>query len=97
MPEEFKQLEIEEIFTSYRGPNPSENSRNSSMQKFRTKRADNIDAYSLPHLESLNYMTLTDAAMQHRLYNRHGKLVGNLKTAYKCFEAYANLGNTGAL
>ncbi|GBC37416.2 kinase-like domain-containing protein [Rhizophagus irregularis DAOM 181602=DAOM 197198] len=84
-----------QVTSSSSGPNPSENSRNSSMQKFRPKRADNIDAYSLPDLESLNYMTLTDAAMQHRLYNRHGKLVGNLKTAYKCFEAYANFGNTG--
>ncbi|PKB92099.1 hypothetical protein RhiirA5_452233, partial [Rhizophagus irregularis] len=55
----------------------------------------NIDAYALPDLESFKYMTLTDAAMQHRLYNRHGKLAGDLKTAYKCFEAYANLGNTG--
>ncbi|PKY56155.1 HCP-like protein [Rhizophagus irregularis] len=40
-------------------------------------------------------MTLTDAAKQHKLYNKHGKPAGDLKTAYKCFEAYANLGNTG--
>ncbi|GBC25531.2 kinase-like domain-containing protein [Rhizophagus irregularis DAOM 181602=DAOM 197198] len=84
-----------QVTSSSSGPNPSENSRNNSMQKFRPKRADNIDAYALPDLESFKYMTLTDAAMQHRLYNRHGKLAGDLKTAYKCFEAYANLGNTG--
>ncbi|PKY61620.1 hypothetical protein RhiirA4_486834 [Rhizophagus irregularis] len=65
------------------------------MQKSLPKRADNIDAYALPDLESFKYMTLTDAAKQHKLYDKHGKLVGDVKTAYKCFEAYANLGNTG--
>ncbi|PKC75955.1 HCP-like protein, partial [Rhizophagus irregularis] len=40
-------------------------------------------------------MTLTDAAKQHKLYDKHGKPAGDLKTAYKCFEAYANLSNTG--
>ncbi|PKB98354.1 HCP-like protein [Rhizophagus irregularis] len=40
-------------------------------------------------------MTLADAEKQHKLYNNHDKLVGDVITAYKCFEAYANLGNTG--
>jgi TPR repeat protein len=58
------------------------------------------DAYALPSnipdFESFNYMTLADAAKQHKLISRHhGKIVGDLKTAYKCFEAYANLGGTG--
>ncbi|RGB40252.1 hypothetical protein C1646_637190, partial [Rhizophagus diaphanus] len=52
------------------------------------------DAYSLPinlpDFESFKYMTLSDAAKQHRLY-KNGKCVGDVKTAYKCFEAYANL------
>ncbi|PKK63351.1 hypothetical protein RhiirC2_789029, partial [Rhizophagus irregularis] len=101
MPEEFKQLEIEAVHhdPDFR-PKITKmfevlNNCFKKYSQFRPKRADNIDAYALPDLESFKYMTLTDAAMQHRLYNRHGKLAGDLKTAYKCFEAYANLGNTG--
>ncbi|PKC56302.1 kinase-like protein [Rhizophagus irregularis] len=84
-----------QVTSSSSGPNLRGNSRNNSMQKSRPKRADNIDAYALPDLESFKYMTLTDATKQHKLYDKHGKLVGYVKTAYKCFEAYANLGNTG--
>ncbi|GBB94956.1 hypothetical protein RclHR1_02450009 [Rhizophagus clarus] len=38
-------------------------------------------------------MTLTEAAKQHKLF-KNGQPVGNLITAYKCFEAHANLGET---
>jgi hypothetical protein len=36
-------------------------------------------------------MTLTEAAKQHKLLDKSDKCIGNIKTAYKCFEAYANL------
>ncbi|UZO01376.1 uncharacterized protein OCT59_012477 [Rhizophagus irregularis] len=87
--------EYSQVTSSSSGPNLRGNSRNNSMQKSRPKRADNIDAYALPDLESFKYMTLADAEKQHKLYNNHDKLVGDVITAYKCFEAYANLGNTG--
>uniref|UniRef100_U9UGG7 Protein kinase domain-containing protein n=1 Tax=Rhizophagus irregularis (strain DAOM 181602 / DAOM 197198 / MUCL 43194) TaxID=747089 RepID=U9UGG7_RHIID len=54
------------------------------------KRAYSIDA---PDFESFKYMTLADAAKQHKLY-RNDKLIGDIKTAYKCFEAYANSNKT---
>ncbi|CAB5215428.1 unnamed protein product [Rhizophagus irregularis] len=79
----------------------SELNRKPSTPKPISKRAYSIDqeAYTLPidlpDFESFKYMTLADAAKQHRLYDKHGKLVGNVKIAYKCFEAYANLSNTG--
>ncbi|RGB38185.1 kinase-like domain-containing protein [Rhizophagus diaphanus] len=75
--------------------------RKPSTPKPIPKRAYSIDQdqyalpIDLPDFESFKYMTLTDAAKQHKLYDKHGKLVGNVKIAYKCFEAYANLGNTG--
>ncbi|PKY27792.1 kinase-like protein [Rhizophagus irregularis] len=84
-----------QVTSSSSGPNLSENSRNNSMQKSHPKRADNIDSYALPDLESFKYMTLTDAVKQHKLCDKYGELAGKVKTAYKCFEAYANLGNTG--
>ncbi|GBC04282.1 hypothetical protein RclHR1_00560009 [Rhizophagus clarus] len=75
----------------------SSNSKHSTS-KFIPKRAFSIDqdsSYSiptnLPDFESFNYMTLTKAAKQHKLF-KGGKPVGDTKTAYKCFEAYANLG-----
>jgi hypothetical protein len=50
---------------------------------------------NIPDFVSFKYMTLTDAAKQHKMINRQGELIGDVKTAYKCFEAYANLGGTG--
>ncbi|CAB4440945.1 unnamed protein product [Rhizophagus irregularis] len=63
------------------------------------KRAFSIDqdAYALPinlpDFESFKYMTLADAAKQHKIY-KNGKPSGDVKTAYKCFEAYTNNPNT---
>ncbi|CAB5366937.1 unnamed protein product [Rhizophagus irregularis] len=73
--------------------------RKPSTPKFIPKRAFSIDqdAYALPinlDFESFKYMTLADAAKQHKLY-KNDRPSGDVKTAYKCFEAYANLGNTG--
>ncbi|CAB4484801.1 kinase-like protein [Rhizophagus irregularis] len=61
-------------------PNPS---RNNSMQELPPERIDEIDL-----LESFKYMTLTDASKQHKIFNKEGKLVGDVTAAYKCFEAY---------
>ncbi|GBB91325.1 hypothetical protein RclHR1_18540004, partial [Rhizophagus clarus] len=76
----------------------SSSSSKPSTPKFIPKRAFSIDqdsSYSLPtnlpDFESFNYMTLTEAAKQHKLF-KGGKPVGDTRTAYKCFEAYANLG-----
>ncbi|PKK67943.1 HCP-like protein, partial [Rhizophagus irregularis] len=38
-------------------------------------------------------MTLADAAKQHKMY-KYGKLTGDVKTAYECFETYADLDKT---
>src|SRR5207248_8931338 len=46
--------------------------------------------------ESCKYMTLADAAKQHKMVDRSGKIIGDIKTAYKCFEAYANLNRNNA-
>ncbi|GBC09488.1 hypothetical protein RclHR1_08900002 [Rhizophagus clarus] len=53
----------------------------------------NQDEYAITVLsdyESFKYMTLAEAAKQHKLVDKSGKLTGDIKTAYKCFEAYAN-------
>jgi hypothetical protein len=39
---------------------------------------------------------LPKAAKQHKMMNKYGNIIiGDLKTAYKCFDAYANLGGKG--
>ncbi|UZO15572.1 uncharacterized protein OCT59_006990 [Rhizophagus irregularis] len=48
----------------------------------------------LPDFESFNYMTLAEAAKQHKRVDKQGKPLGDVKTAYKCFEAYANSNTT---
>ncbi|CAB4482672.1 hypothetical protein RhiirA1_473797 [Rhizophagus irregularis] len=54
----------------------------------------NQDSYAPPiNLSSLKYMTLADAAKQHKMY-KYGKLTGDVKTAYECFETYADLDKT---
>jgi TPR repeat protein len=49
---------------------------------------------NLPDFESFKYMTLTEAAKQHKMIDKSGKCIGNKRTAYKCFDAYANLTKT---
>ncbi|GES75769.1 kinase-like domain-containing protein [Rhizophagus clarus] len=75
-------------------------SRKGSMKKPPPKRAYSIDQdtyaipINLPDFESFKYMTLTEAAKQHKMIDKNGKPAGDVKTAYKCFEAYANLSKT---
>ncbi|UZO15513.1 uncharacterized protein OCT59_006933 [Rhizophagus irregularis] len=76
--------------------NSSSLRKNSSTLKFPSKRASNIyqaPPINLPDFESFKYMTLADAAKQHKMY-KNGNPVGDVKTAYKCFEEYANNPNT---
>ncbi|RIA83969.1 kinase-like domain-containing protein [Glomus cerebriforme] len=44
----------------------------------------------LPDFKSFKYMTLAEAQKQHKMIDRNNKLIGNVKTAYKCFEEYVN-------
>ncbi|RGB26086.1 hypothetical protein C1646_770911 [Rhizophagus diaphanus] len=100
MPEEFKQLQFEAVHQD-----PDFRPKITKMFEVlrncvkRSKQAFNIDqdAYALPinspDFESFKYMTLADAAKQHKMY-KNGKPVGDVKTAYKCFEEYANNPNT---
>ncbi|UZO06589.1 uncharacterized protein OCT59_026905 [Rhizophagus irregularis] len=92
MPEEFKQLQFEDY------------SKRPSASLIPTpKRAYSIDQdahalpSNLPDFKSFKYMTLIDAAKQHKLCDRKDKLIGDIITAYKCFEAYANLGGTSTI
>ncbi|RGB40246.1 kinase-like domain-containing protein [Rhizophagus diaphanus] len=78
--------------------NSSSLSRKPSTPNSIQKRAFGIDqdAYellNLPDFESFKYMTLADATKQHKMF-KNGKHSGDVKTAYKCFEAYANNPNT---
>uniref|UniRef100_U9T555 HCP-like protein n=2 Tax=Rhizophagus irregularis TaxID=588596 RepID=U9T555_RHIID len=57
----------------------------------------NQDEYAIKTLsdyESFKYMTLAEAAKQHKIFDRQGKPSGDTKTAYKCFESYADADTT---
>ncbi len=65
---------------------------NQNCKSSKPKRTYSIDQDDkLPDLESFNYMTLAEAEKQHRMYDKYGNAVGEIKAAYKCFEAYAAL------
>ncbi|CAB4446654.1 unnamed protein product [Rhizophagus irregularis] len=83
---------------SHSQDSPSSSSSNISRKPFTPKstqkRAFSIDqdAYeflNLPDFESFEYMTLADAVKQHKIF-KSGKPSGDVRTAYRCFEAYAN-------
>ncbi|CAI2169385.1 2835_t:CDS:2 [Funneliformis geosporum] len=44
---------------------------------------------NLQDFESFNYMTLAEAEKQHKMVDKNGSPAGDLKNAYKCFEAFA--------
>ena len=46
--------------------------------------------------DSFKYMTLTEAAKQHKMFDKSGKPIGDIETAYKCFEECANYNQTNA-
>src|ERR1043166_9923474 len=72
---------------------PSQNFNNLQNKEYTQlepfQRRVHNDAYTIstnvPDFKSFKYMTLTEAAKQHKLLDKSDK------TAYKCFEAYANL------
>ncbi|RGB39542.1 kinase-like domain-containing protein [Rhizophagus diaphanus] len=75
------------------GSSSSNLSKKLSALKSTPKRTYNInqDVFAPPiDLPSLKYMTLADAAKQHMMY-KYGKLIGDIKTAYECFETYTDL------
>src|SRR5688572_5735956 len=69
-------------------PKPSTQKRMISLDRFTSD--DN-----LPDPKSFNYMTLDEAKKHHKYFYKN-QLVGNLKIAYKCFEAYAKLDQINA-
>jgi hypothetical protein len=82
--------------------NPGISQEGSALPKPSPKRTLSVDQdecaipANLPDLDSFKYMTLAEAARQHKLFDKSGKIVGDLKTAYKCFEEYANYNQTNA-
>ena len=65
---------------------------NQNCKSSKPKRTYSIDQDDkLPDLESFNYMSLAEAEKQHRMCDKYGNAVGEIKAAYKCFEAYAAL------
>src|SRR5579864_7418346 len=67
---------------------------NDSLPPRPEQNESHIISQSLPDLESFKYMTLSEAAKQHKIVDRQNKAVGDIKTAYKCFEEYANPNTT---
>ena len=93
---------LSECYKNYNTSTPTNSVRqnNKTRPKPTPKRQYSMDqdAYAippnLPDFESFKYMTLTEATKQHKIIDKHGKSVGDIETAYKCFEAYANLTKT---
>jgi TPR repeat protein len=83
--------------------NGSQNKEYIQLESFsrRSRSINQSDTYvistNVPDFESFNYMTLTEAAKQHKLINKSGKCIGDIRTAYKCFDAYANLTKTSMI
>ncbi|CAB4488077.1 unnamed protein product [Rhizophagus irregularis] len=106
MPDEFKNLALDavnhdpefrpKITTMFEIlSNCFKSFENSSNMPLQDKK--NVLPKHVPKLldfESFNYMTLAEAAKQHKRVDRQGKPLGDVKTAYKCFEAYANSNTT---
>ena len=89
---------IQECFRASTQPTSQTNKISQGLTKHSTlvrKFGTSFDV-ELPDPESFNYMTLGEAEKQHRLINKNGQLIGDMKTAYKCFETYAKLGQINA-
>ncbi|CAI2178739.1 5396_t:CDS:2, partial [Funneliformis geosporum] len=54
--------------------------------------AEDLEDLAITSFKDFNYMTVDEAAIQHKL----SKGQGNCESAYKCFEAYAELGDIKA-
>ncbi|CAB4433379.1 unnamed protein product [Rhizophagus irregularis] len=98
---------LSRCFEEYERPSKSSsNSKSSQFQNITLSSPDpipslesiiNQDEYAIKTLsdyESFKYMTLAEAAKQHKMVNRQGKPSGDTKTAYKCFESYADADTT---
>ncbi|GBC00965.1 hypothetical protein RclHR1_04010012 [Rhizophagus clarus] len=99
IPKEYKRLAISAI--NY-DPEFSINPNSSQKQNFMSAKSTPIHTlnteqvipiFTLQDLESFKCMTLAEASNQHKILDKRGKSIGNIKAAYKCFEVYANLNN----
>ncbi|RIA91209.1 kinase-like domain-containing protein [Glomus cerebriforme] len=92
-------ITLQELYKNYGMPPASPLGRTLSQSH---PRADSIDNLALtpqdeqeciihvPDFSPFNYMTVDEASKQHKVKD------GNLEMAYKCFDAYANLGDLKA-
>jgi TPR repeat protein len=64
--------------------------RQETYDSFKLSVEEEEDILIVPNFEDFNYMTVDEAAKQHKLPN------GNKDIAFKCFEAYADLGDMKA-
>ncbi|GBC03860.1 hypothetical protein RclHR1_05370005 [Rhizophagus clarus] len=90
---------LQELLKNYGRPPASPRSSYHGKNIHNHPRADSFDTLALtsqdeeeciihvPDFSPFNYMTVDEASKQHKIKN------GNLEMAYKCFEAYANLGD----
>ncbi|UZO15506.1 uncharacterized protein OCT59_006926 [Rhizophagus irregularis] len=98
---------LSRCFEEYERPSKSSsNSKSTQFQNITLSSPDpipslesiiNQDEYAIKSLsdyESFKYMTLAEAAKQHKMFDRQGKPSGDTKTAYKCFESYADADTT---
>ncbi|RIA89381.1 hypothetical protein C1645_200975 [Glomus cerebriforme] len=69
---------------------PSSKLKSSPKQSYRIDQETYAIPTNLPDFESFKYMTLSEATKQHKLVDKTGYPIGDIETAYKCFEAYAN-------
>ncbi|EXX56325.1 uncharacterized protein OCT59_023059 [Rhizophagus irregularis] len=94
---------LQELYKNYGMPPASPRSSYHGKNLYQNHpRADSIDTLALtpqdeeecmihvPDFSTFNYMTVDEASKQHKTKN------GNLNMAYKCFDAYAKLGDLKA-
>ncbi|GBC05876.1 hypothetical protein RclHR1_06490011 [Rhizophagus clarus] len=91
---------LQELYTK-RGrppPSPRMNSsgstgsirRQGTIDSFKLSEEEEDDIMILPNFTDFNYMTVDEAAKQHKIPD------GNKELAYKCFDAYSDLGDMKA-
>jgi TPR repeat protein len=97
----FKSLEQSHTPSKSVPSNPgSSQEHDNALPKLTPKRSIDQDQYTtptnLPDLDAFKYMTLAEAAKQHKMVDKNNKIIGDVKTAYKCFEEHANNNQTNA-
>ncbi|RGB35434.1 kinase-like domain-containing protein [Rhizophagus diaphanus] len=72
------------------GSNSPSLRRQGTIDSFKLSEEEEDDIMILPNFSDFNYMTVDEAAKQHKLPD------GNRELAYKCFDAYSDLGDMKA-